>query len=71
MNTLRLALERTAAKRGSSHILNDYPEIMRMIRESTSLRNHWEKYRKEFEYAKEITFDDACNSIDSIMNLIK
>lgn len=49
---LRQALERTAEKRNSEHILGDYPEILHMIRESVQLRGHWEKYRKEFDYAR-------------------
>ena len=65
---LRRALERTAAKRGSSHILTEYPEIMKEIRESETLRRLWEKYRHEFDYAKDISFDDTCNSIQAIMN---
>ena len=65
------ALERTAEKRNSEHILDDYPEILQMIRESAQLRGHWEKYRKEYEYAKEISFDDTCDSIEAIMRQIE
>lgn len=68
---LRQALKRTAEKRNSEHILDDYPEILHMIRESAQLRGHWEKYRKEFDYAREISFDDVCDSIEAIMEQIK
>lgn len=70
MDTLRLALDRTTAKRGTRHILTDYSDIIKMIRDSSELRNYWEKYRKEFEYAKEIRFDNTCDSIETIMNRI-
>lgn len=49
-------------------ILTDYPEIMKEIRDSDTLRKLWEKYRREYEYAKDISFDDTCNSIQAIMD---
>ena len=69
--TLRCALERTTQKRGSSIILTDYPEIMKEIRESDTLRKLWEKYSREYEYAKDISFEDTCNTIQMIMDEIK
>ena len=68
--TLRRALERTTQKRGSGLILTDYPEIMKEIRESDTLRRLWEKYSREYEYAKDISFDDTCNTIQTIMDAI-
>ena len=68
---LRRALERTTQKRGSGMILTDYPEIMKEIRESDTLRRLWEKYSREYEYAKDISFDDTCNTIQTIMDAIK
>ena len=41
-----------------------------MIRKSNQLRDHWEKYRKEFEYARDISFDDTCDSLEAIMKQI-
>lgn len=67
---LRRALERTTQKRGSGMILTDYPEIMKEIRESDTLRRLWEKYSREYEYAKDISFDDTCNTIQMIMDAI-
>lgn len=68
--TLRRALERTTQKRGSGTILTDYSEIMKEIRESDTLRKLWEKYSREYEYAKDISFDDTCNTIQTIMDAI-
>ena len=67
---LRRALELTAGKRGSSVILTDYPEIMKEIRESDMLRKLWEKYSREYEYAKDISFDETCNTIQTIMDAV-
>ena len=68
--TLRRALERTTQKRGSGMILTNYPEIMKEIRGSDTLRKLWEKYSREYEYAKDISFDDTCNTIQTIMDAI-
>ena len=67
---LRQAMERTAEKRGSSKILTQYPEIMQEIRESDTLRRQWNKYSREYDYAKEISFDDTCDAIQKIMDEI-
>ena len=65
---LLLALERTANKRGSSKILEDYPDIIAEIRTSEQLRNLWAKYQRTYEYAKGIAFDDTCDVIQQVMN---
>ena len=67
---LERLLERTTQKRGSGMILTDYPEIMKEIRESDTLRRLWEKYSREYEYAKDISFDDTCNTMQTIMDAI-
>lgn len=46
------------------------PEIMKEIRGSDTLRKLWEKYSREYEYAKDISFDDTCNTIQTIMDAI-
>ena len=43
---------------------------MKEIRESDTLRKRWEKYSHEYEYAKDISFDDTCNTIQTIMDTI-
>ena len=68
--TLRRAMERTTEKRGSTKILTQYPEIMQEIRESDILRKQWSKYSMEYDYAKDISFDDTCNAIYSIMQKV-
>lgn len=68
--TLRHTLERTAKKRGSIRIIQQYREIMDEICNSRKQRNLWNKYIHEYDYAKDISFDDACNTIKNIMNAI-
>ena len=51
-------------------ILTDYAEIMKDIRKSEALRRLWDKYRREYDYAKDIPFDDTCETIQTIMDAI-
>ena len=70
--TLLQALERTADKRGSRRVLEIYPDIIAEIRASDQLRGFWKKYQRDFDYAKDISFDDACDTILLIMrNIMK
>lgn len=69
-STLRQALERTTYKRGSSIILTEYQEIIKEISESIVLCRLWEKYSREYEYAHGISFEDTCNTIRMIMDVI-
>ena len=66
----RHCVARWNGQRGSGLILTNYPEIMKAIRESDTLRKLWEKYSREYDYAKDISFDDTCNTIQTIMDAI-
>ena len=68
--TLLQALERTANKRGSQKVLNLYPDIITEIRSSEQLQGFWKKYQRDFDYAKDVSFDDACDTIQRIMDTI-
>ena len=68
--TLLQALERTADKRGSRKVLEVYPDIIAEIRASEQLRGFWKKYQRDFDYAKDISFDDACDTVQRIMELV-
>lgn len=68
--TLRQALERTTAKRGSRQVLEVYPDIIAELRASEELRRFWKRYQHDFEYAKDISFDDTCDTIRRIMESI-
>lgn len=68
--TLLQALERTADKRGSRKVLEIYLDIIAEIRESEQLRDFWKKYQRDFDYAKDISFDDVCDTVKNIMDSI-
>ncbi|MCL1981575.1 MAG: nucleotidyl transferase AbiEii/AbiGii toxin family protein, partial [Clostridiales bacterium] len=70
MSVLRQALFETVSKRGSKAILGQYSEIVENIRENPQMRGFWKWYQKDYDYAKDISFDDTCNSILLVMNNI-
>ena len=53
----RQALQATAAHRGTTEQIADVIGIIQDISESTALRTMWDKYRKQFAYAKDISFE--------------
>lgn len=67
---LKEALQTTAERRGSSDIVRNYREIMHIVRNSKMMISRWEDYRKDFDYAAEIRFDEVCDSIVAIMDRI-
>jgi len=66
-DVLRQALRETTEKRGSKAVLAEYNGIVEDIRSNPQLLGFWEKYREEFEYAKDIDISDTCETILKIM----
>lgn len=52
---------------GMGMILINYSEIITKIRKIGTLRKLWEKYSRNYEHAKGISFDDTCNTVQTIM----
>lgn len=59
---------RTVDNRGSGRVLEQYSDIIGEIRGSKHQQDYWIKYQKNFDYAKDISFDDACNTIQRILD---
>ena len=57
-------------KRGSRKVLEVYPDIIAEIRASEQLRGFWKKYQCDFNYAKDISFDAVCDTVQRIMDSI-
>ena len=68
LKILLKALRQTTEKRGSQNILSLYSEILVDIRKSGELQRFWKRYQLEFEYARDISFETVCDTIQSIMN---
>ena len=64
---LKSALLRTAQKRGSMNVLEKHKAIIEQIQNSAQLQSFWNKYTREFDYAKDIAFSSICGVILEIM----
>lgn len=53
------ALKATAKHRGSTELIADTAGILKQISESDDLKAMWEKYRKKFTYAGDITYEEV------------
>ena len=70
IDTLRDALIATSEKRGSKEIMENYEEIIKDVSENGVMNQRWNDYRKDFSYASEIEFRDACERVITILNRI-
>lgn len=63
----REALTATAAHRGTADQIADVPEILHQIETSPELRNMWEKYRKQFDYAGKIEYEQIMGVLKTLV----
>ena len=63
---LKDALAATAAHRDTTEQIADVAAILEMIEGSAELRQMWEKYRKEFDYATGISYEQTVEALRSV-----
>lgn len=66
MDSLREAIAATSEKRNSLPIIRNYNSIIENIRESSVMKQRWESYRRDFDYAKDIQFEEICDAVFEI-----
>lgn len=66
MEILSRALRQTADKRGSFNVMKNYEKVIADVLSSEQMQDFWTKYRKDFEYASDITFEEACETVITI-----
>ena len=71
LDSLSLAIDNTAKKRATSEIIKDYRHIMDVVKQSDAMIRHWDDYKKDFDYARDIDFADTCDSVVEIMDKIQ
>lgn len=68
---LKEAFAATVKKRGTEHIVVNYEEIIETVESSTVMNNQWTRYQKEFDYAKDISFENTCKAVNELIAGIK
>lgn len=67
---LKAALKATTQRRSSSAVVRDYRKIMNIVKSSEVMQRRWKNYQKEFEYATDIVFDETCDAVVQLMDLL-
>lgn len=62
-DTLGLALERTAKKRGSLNLLENAENVLKAVKYSDDMKKMWNTYQKKFRYAGTYTWNDIMRSV--------
>jgi hypothetical protein len=55
--------------RGTTGKISNIPEILESIEKSQILKNQWEKYKREYSYARDIKFEDTLKAIKDLAYL--
>ena len=69
-DSLKAALKATADKRGSTVVVKNYRKIMNTVRNSEVMQRQWKNYQKDFEYATDIVFEETCDAVVQLMDLL-
>ena len=67
---LRKAIINTSKKRDTENHIEDANSYIEMIQEDDRLKSLWNSYVSNYEYAKDITFEDTINAIKVINELV-
>lgn len=65
------AVIKTAEHRGTIHIFDGIEKRIAVIESSKDLQNLWSKYRKNYRYAKEISYEEVLNVLNELSELVK
>ena len=66
LDVLEKAIVATFRNRKSEELIPKRQSILENIRMSAFIHSQWERYRKQFRYASDITLDDALDSVRSL-----
>lgn len=61
------ALSSTAKNRGTEKVIENISDIVNTIKDSKVLKKYWEKYRQEYYYAKDITYEETINNLSELL----
>jgi predicted nucleotidyltransferase component of viral defense system len=65
------ALFATANHRHTSENLKDAAQSLDMILKDTTMQSHWEKYRREYNYADKVNFEDVIQVLKELLGSVK
>ena len=48
--------------------MRQYREIMQVVKNSDVMKRQWDNYRKDFDYASGIEFEETCDAVVAVMD---
>ena len=64
------AIKNTFRNRETNIDIDEFKEVIALLRTDQTILNHWTNYTKRFYYAKNISFEDILNTLDKIIELV-
>ena len=73
INTKNLvkAIENTFNKRNTDFDIDNFREIVELLKESNTLQRVFTDYQEKLEYTKQVKYDDTINSITKIIDILE
>lgn len=68
---LKQAIIKKFEYRDSVDKLNNIDEIMKVIKDSEALKEHWKNYQNKFSYAKDISYEDTMKVLEEIKLILE
>lgn len=68
---LAKAIENTFNKKNTKFNIDNFKEIVEILKDSNTLKKVFTNYQSKLEYAKEVNFDDTINSINEIIDILE
>jgi predicted nucleotidyltransferase component of viral defense system len=65
------AVLKTAEHRGTIHIFDSIEKRIAIINDSKDLQNLWNKYRKNYSYAKGISYGEVSSTLNELLEWVK
>ncbi len=65
------AIENTFNNRGTKLNINSFKKIIKLLKESNSLKQVYIAYQSKLDYAKKVTFEDTIQAIDEIVSILE
>lgn len=69
-NTLKKAILNTAKNRKTIDYIDDSNKYIELISDDSRLKSLWNSYQNNYEYAKEISFEDTIQAIKEVSNIV-
>lgn len=70
LTTFKDALRATAAHRETSHIFTSISERVQEMEKNVTLKSRWATYRNNYQYAKDITYEDVMNALIELIEYL-